>query len=441
VEIRAIRTEGLGDTTYIVAHGGVGVVIDPQRDVDRFLPAIDELGVELRWVLETHLHNDYISGARDLARALQAELVLPAGAAPVYRHTAAFHNEELSHNGLTIRPIHTPGHTPEHMSYLLVIDEASSAVFSGGSLLVGSAGRSDLLGIERSDTLARLQYQSVNRLGQLPDDTGLYPTHGAGSFCTATVASSAHSTIGVETRANPVFSHPDEDTFVAAHLSGLAPYPSYYQHMGPANVQGLPAPDLTAPPNLTEVEFGALGDVVVVDARPKRDFADGHIPGSLGIELRSDFGVWVGWIAPFNSHLVLVLNRKQDVGEAQRQLARIGFDRIEGVVRDVNDWAMELAGHQVVDAGMARSLFADGTQLLDVRAPSEWTNSASAGITNCYVPDLVDFVPASLDPTRPVLIACETGYRASIAASLVATRGYEPIVLVDAGVPELLTSG
>jgi rhodanese-related sulfurtransferase len=137
----------------------------------------------------------------------------------------------------------------------------------------------------------------------------------------------------------------------------------------------------------------------------------------------------------------LVLNRNQDVGEAQRQLARIGFDRIEGLVRDVNDWAMELAGHQVVDAGMARSLFADGTQLLDVRAPSEWTNSASAGITNCYVPDLVDFVPASLDPTRPVLIACETGYRASIAASLVATRGYEPIVLVDAGVPELLTSG
>lgn len=438
MEIRTIRTEGLGDSTYIFTHDGIGVVIDPQRDIDRVLPVVEELDVEVRWVMETHLHNDYISGARDLARNLKSDLVIPAGAAPVYRHTAAFHHEEFSLKGLIIRPIHTPGHTPEHMSYLIVIDGVGSAVFSGGSLLVGSAGRSDLLGIDRADTLARLQYQSVNRLAQLPHDTGLYPTHGAGSFCTAAAASSAHSTIGVEIGTNPVLSHPDEEAFTAAHLSGLAPYPSYYQHMGPANLLGMPSPDLTAPPILTQTAFEAIADVVVVDTRTRRQFGEGHIPGALGVELRKDFGVWVGWMVPFNARLVLVVNDGQGLEEAQRQLARIGFDRVVGAIKDLDSWAAQLVGHRVVEAGDAATLVADGTQVLDVRAPADWAHGTVPGSTTCYTPDLVDGIPPSLNPDQPVLIACETGYRATIAASILQSYGYSPIVLVGAGIPELL---
>ncbi len=439
MEIRTILTEGLGDSTYIVAHDGFGIVVDPQRDIDRFLSVIGELDVEIRWVIETHLHNDYVSGAPDLARMLGSALIIPAGAAPVYRHTPAFHREDLLGEGLTIRPIHTPGHTPEHMSYLLLVDEVETAVFSGGSLLVGSAGRSDLLGIDRADTLARLQFQSVNRLAILPAETRLYPTHGAGSFCTATVVSSADSTIGVELRTNPVLAHSDEDSFVAAHLSGLAPFPDYYQHMGPANLQGRPAPDLRAAPAIDEDRFDDIADVRVVDARPKREFASGHIPGSIGVELRKDFGVWVGWVLPFNAPLVLVMNPDQDPGEAQRQLARIGFDQVVGVIIDLDKWKAPLVGHQVVDAGEAREMLAGGAQLLDVRAPTDWASGTVPGSITTYTPDLVDNTPESIDQDRPVLIACETGYRATIASSILQQRGFHPVVLVGAGIPELLT--
>ncbi|HEY5890379.1 MAG TPA: MBL fold metallo-hydrolase [Acidimicrobiia bacterium] len=439
MEIRTIRTEGLGDSTYVVAHDGLGIVVDPQRDIDRFLPVIEELDIEVRWVMETHLHNDYVSGAPDLARALGSELIIPAGAAPVYRHTPAFHREDLLSGGLTIRPIHTPGHTPEHVSYLILVDGVETAVFSGGSLLVGSAGRSDLLGMDRADTLARLQFRSINRLAALPAETRLYPTHGAGSFCTATVAGNADSTIGVEVRTNPVLTHRDEDAFAAAHLSGLAPFPDYYQHMGPANLQGRPAPDLHAPPTVEAGHLDDIDDVVVVDARSRTEFASGHIPGSIAVELRKDFGVWVGWMIPFNSPLVLVLNQNQDLDEAQRQLARIGFDRVVGVIRDLDEWASRLVGHEVVNTGEAIHMLGEGVQLLDVRAPTDWAFGTVPGSITCYTPDLADSIPETIDQDRPVLIACESGYRATIAASVLEGRGYQPVVLVGAGVPELLT--
>ena len=163
MEVRVIQTPGLGDATYVMAHEGVGVVVDPQRDTDRFESVLGEMGVDLRFVLETHLHNDYISGGRHLARAASAELILPAGAAPVFQHRAAYHHEDLDGGPFAVRPIHTPGHTPEHTSYAIYVDGVPVAVFSGGSLLVGSAGRSDLLGLDRADSLARLQYRSVNR--------------------------------------------------------------------------------------------------------------------------------------------------------------------------------------------------------------------------------------------------------------------------------------
>ena len=184
--IEAIRTESLGDTSYVLAHGGHGIVIDPQRDIHRFLQVIERLEVDVTHVIDTHVHNDYLSGTPALARRLGADLVMPAGSGAGFAFVPAFHLEELKGGGsLVIRPIHTPGHTPEHMSYLVLIDGVPAAVFTGGSLLVGSAGRSDLLGDEFADSLARLQYLSVNRLAELPGDVEVLPTHGAGSFCTS----------------------------------------------------------------------------------------------------------------------------------------------------------------------------------------------------------------------------------------------------------------
>lgn len=441
MKIETVRTEGLGDSTYVLCHDGIGLIVDPQRDIDRFTSIVDTLGVEIRWVFETHLHNDYVSGGRDIADALDAELVLPAGAAPVYRHRPAFHGEELRENGISVRPLHTPGHTPEHVSYLIIIEGREEAVFSGGSLLVGSSGRSDLLGIERAETLARLQYQSVRRLANLPDPVGLYPTHGAGSFCTASSAARETSTIGDEKRTNPVLQHPDAESFVVAQLSGLVPYPSYYRFMGPTNLEGLPAPDLTPPPVLTRDQFDGLdASVTVVDGRPKAAFAAGHVPGSLGIELRNDFGVWVGWVTEFDSPLVLVLDPGQSVEEAQRQLARIGYDRIVGVVTDLPSWDLELSSFPAHDPKSFTGRMRKGVPLLDVRAPNEWESGVVEGSHLKYAPDLAVSVPPGIDPDRPVLIGCETGYRASLAASLLQREGYQPEVLIGAGIPDVLNA-
>lgn len=440
-ELRTVRTEGLGDSTYVLAYNGIGLVVDPQRDIDRFTTEIESLDIDVRWILETHLHNDYVSGASDLAKSIGAELVIPAGAAPAYRHFPAFHNEEVGHGDLKIRPIHTPGHTPEHMSYLVLIDDEEWGVFSGGSLLVGSAGRSDLLGMERAESLARLQYQSVNLLASLPGTTSLYPTHGAGSFCTASGAGKADSTIAEEVATNPVLAHEDVESFVESHLSGLVPYPDYYRHMGPTNLSGLPAPTWEPLPTLSESEFLDLpDDVVVVDGRPKRDFASGHLRESTGIELRDDFGVWVGWVIPFDANIVVVLNPDQSAEEVQRQLVRIGFDHVKGVITDLTEWKSELVSYEVVGVPQFVERIEESGQVLDVRAPAEWEDGIIEGSAQMYAPDLAEGLPGQLEKDRQVLVACGTGYRATIAASFLERSGFTPVVLVDAGIPEVLSA-
>jgi glyoxylase-like metal-dependent hydrolase (beta-lactamase superfamily II) len=215
VEVRAVRTPGVGDTTYILSYAGLGVVVDPQRDVDRFLDLVSAAGITVRYVLETHVHNDNVSGGRELARQTGAELVLPAGAGVAFDHTPAFHLEELSVEGLVVRPLHTPG----HVSYLVLVDGRPAALFSGGSLLVGSAGRTDLLGVERARQLSIAQFRSVHRLARLPDELDLYPTR-EGSFCTASTAGRATSTVGLEKQTNSVLRHPTAEAFAEAQLGG-----------------------------------------------------------------------------------------------------------------------------------------------------------------------------------------------------------------------------
>jgi hydroxyacylglutathione hydrolase len=442
MEVRSIRTPGLGDATYVLVHEGTGVVVDPQRDVGRFLDASEAAGAEVRWVLETHLHNDYVSGGRELARRAGAELVLPAAAVVPFEHTPAFHQEELKGDGLTIRPIHTPGHTPEHTSYLVLIDGEPVALFSGGSLLVAAAGRSDLLGMDRARQLALAQYRSVRRLAELPDAVELFPTHGEGSFCTASGAGQTTSTIGREKATNPVLRYPDAEAFVAGELAGLAPYPRYYAHMGPINLRGpepMGDPDV---PELTAGDVAAMDEVTIVDGRPAAAYAAGHIPGSLNVALGDQFGVWVGWVVAFNTPLVLVLDDDQDSTEAVTQLARIGFDRVRGVLRGVKAWAAtgaHLATFRRVDREeFLAAVQAGDVQVLDVRAPDEWAAGHLDGSLHAYTPDLVDTFPAGLELDRPVWVACAGGGRAAIAASLLQARGFAPVLVDGAGIPDAL---
>jgi glyoxylase-like metal-dependent hydrolase (beta-lactamase superfamily II)/rhodanese-related sulfurtransferase len=438
MELLSFRTPGLGDQTYLLSYEGRGVLVDPQRDIDRFLHAAAERDLELRFVLETHLHNDYVSGGEQAALRTGAELVLPAAAAAAYPHTPAFHLEDIKADGLTIRPIHTPGHTPEHTSYLVLLDGEPVAVFSGGSLLVASAGRPDLLGTARARTLATLQYRSLHRLAGLPRGVALYPTHGQGSFCSATDAARHTSTIGDELDTNPLLGIGDAGQFADRLLAAPLPIPAFYQYMGPANTLGVPPMPATTVPELAVADLAGLPpETNLVDLRPRAEQATGLLPGSLGIELDEDFGSWVGWLLPYRSPVVLVAGPDQDVTGAVTQLAQIGIDRVRGVVRRLGDAATVRFG--LVELREALRLLVDpATQLLDVRMPHERDQLRLAGVVERFLPDLfTGGIPAALDPDRPVLVACGTGRRAVIAATLLAREGYQPVVLTGAGVAEL----
>ncbi|MET9336608.1 MBL fold metallo-hydrolase [Nonomuraea sp. NPDC003804] len=436
MEITSFRTPGLGDQTYLLSHEGRGVLVDPQRDIDRFLRAATERDVELRFVLETHLHNDYVSGAEQAALRTGAELVLPAAAAAAYRHTPAFHLEDIDGGtGLTIRPVHTPGHTPEHTSYLVLVDGEPVAVFSGGSLLVASAGRPDLLGPERARTLARMQHHSLHRLAALPPGVGLYPTHGEGSFCTATGAGRLTSTIGAERAGNPLLAIDEPERFADELLAHPMPIPAFYAHMGPANTFGVPPMPSVAVPDLGVADIPAGSHVV--DLRPRRAQALGMLPGSVGIELDEDFGSWAGWLLPHQEPITLVAEPGQDVSEAVTQLARIGVDTVQGVVRDLGEAATQTYELLELDAFVERAAEPDA-QLLDVRMPGEREEQRLEGAAERFLPELFTLgVPGELDPARPVLVACVSGRRASIAAGRLAGEGYRPIALTGAGVREV----
>jgi len=445
MDVISVRTPGLGDATYLLTHEGQGVLVDPQRDIERFTSLADEQGVQIRFALETHLHNDYVSGGPDVARATGAELVLPAAAGAAYPHTQAFHLEDLDGgNGLVIRPIHTPGHTPEHTSYLVLIDGEPVALFSGGSLLVGSAGRPDLLGMPRARSLAIAQYGSVNRLAQLPDEVGLFPTHGEGSFCTVTGAGRTTSTIGMEKQSNPVLAHADAESFVAAQLAELQPYPAYYRHMGPANTLGVPPRATTEirRSNAEEVaDLLAREEIQVVDIRPRADVAGGALPGSTAIELSESFGTWLGWVLEYDKPVSLVANPDQDITEAVVQLARIGKDDVCCTVSPLPEDAATDSYASVQLPEFLEQLEADGAQLLDVRSPSEFASQSVPGSIHRYLPDLFSQgIPAALDPARPVLVACGSGYRAAIAASLLRRSGYTPVALATGGIGDILAA-
>ncbi len=443
MRIESIRTASLGDTTYLLRHEDSVLVVDPQRDIDRFLDAIRDGTVT--HVLETHVHNDYVSGGRDLALRTGADLVLPAASGVGFGFVPAFHHEELTgSSGLAIRPLHTPGHTPEHMSYLVLIDGEPEAVFSGGSLLVGAAGRSDLLGDEFAEQLARLQYGSLQRLATLPDEVGVFPTHGEGSFCTASGAGRATSTIGREKSENPLYSIASADSFVASQLSGLTPYPAYYPHMAPINRTNPTAVGSPEIPDLDPGEFvNLLAGSRVVDGRSRFDFAAGHIRGSIGIELGESFAPWVGWLFDFNAPLLLVLNADQDAGEAAVELARIGFTNILGVLRGVDAWresGRELAVYETATAGQLKGHLAGDWegQVLDVRDPLEWAAGHIEGSAHRYLPDLRHGLAGAANPGQQVWVVCRTGNRSSIAAGLLEALGVHPIVVATGGVPDII---
>lgn len=452
MDIEVFVTPGLGDNSFLVVSGDEAALVDPQRDAWRFVEAARRRGARIRYVLETHVHNDYVSGAREAQEATGAEIVAPAKGGYAFPHRGVSEGDEVTVGELSFRAWDTPGHTFEHVSWALHASgtETPEAVFSGGSLLVGSAGRTDLLGPQHVDELTRLQFRSVQRFRALPDHVRLMPTHGAGSFCVSTLPSAERvSTIGAERAGNGALLAQDETTFVHRQLSGLMEYPRYYAHMGPMNRRGpevfgeLPRPAALSPEQVAALlETGTL----VVDGRERADFAAAHIPGSINIELNEGFGTYVGWIVPFDAPHVLVLPDPVDasLAEAVAQLIRVGYERTVGyLVGGIEAWqedGRETRSYPLATTGDLRRRLAAGDppRVLDVRQPGEWNSEGIIpGSLLTFVGDLPDLLPG-LPRGEELWVLCTNGHRASIAASLLDREGIPVRLIARSGILGLL---
>jgi glyoxylase-like metal-dependent hydrolase (beta-lactamase superfamily II)/rhodanese-related sulfurtransferase len=449
MDLELFHTPGLGDSSYLLASGDEAVLVDPQRDAWRFVEAARERGWRIRHVLETHVHNDYLSGALETRAATTAEVVAPARGRYEFEHRGVDEGDTVDIGGIRLTAWATPGHTPEHLAWVVAeIDrpDAPAAVFSGGSLLVGSVGRTDLLGPASTDGLTRDQQRSLQRLATLPASTKVLPTHGAGSFCSAgPVGGERTSTIAAEEFANPGLRLADADPelFRTEALAGLGRVPAYYAQMAAINRRGPRVlGGLTLPPALDVAAFEATAatGITIVDARGREAFARGHIRGSLNIELgASAFSGYVGWLVPFAAPVLLVL---PDVAaapaEATTELLRIGYEMIPGWLDGgIEAWAASgrpLASYETMSmAALASENAADRPGLLlDVRQPIEWQDEGVVpGSRQIFVADLAARM-TELPAGAPVTVFCRTGHRASMAASMLEAAGHE-VRLVSKG--------
>jgi len=437
-----IETPTLGDRSYLAHDGEVAVVIDPQRDIDRVLALAEEAGVTITDVFETHIHNDYVTGGLALAQATGARYHVNAADEVSYERSPISDGDVVEASPtMRVRAIATPGHTFTHLSYALESAAAPGedfepvGVFTGGSLLFGATGRPDLLGHDHTHDLVHHQFASAHRLAdELPEHTHVLPTHGFGSFCSAgSTGDTTASTIGDEKRRNPALTQ-EQERWVADTLAGLDAYPAYYAHMGPANSSGPGAPDLTAPEAADKDTLAtriAAGEWVV-DLRTRTAFAAGHVTGTLNFGLDGQFATYLGWLIPWGTPLTLLGDTPEQVAEAQRELVRIGIDRLEGAATGrPQDWTDDDLGsfERAVFADLAQVRHHRQVQVLDVRRTSEFDDVHIDGAVNIPLHELLERLDEV--PSGEVWVHCAGGYRASIAASVLAARGLHVVAVDD----------
>jgi hydroxyacylglutathione hydrolase len=438
--------KGLGHASYLLGDPDVGVaaVIDPRRDVDAYISLARDEGLVIGRILETHVHNDYVSGAEELRRRTDATVHASAEGGLVRPHLPLRDRDELMIGSLRIRVLATPGHTPDHVSYL-VADLARSdddwVLFAGGALLVGTAARPDLLGgpVEARLAAAELYRSITDRIAPLPDWIELYPTHGTGSLCGTGIGGKRWSTIGYERRHNPALRQPDVESFTEFILSDQPTVPAHWRRMRRLNQEGATLIDELVEPrpiDAQELAHAAGHDFVVVDGRSPAAFAEAHVPGSLGIALESTFGTWVGSMVPTDREIVLILEQADDLDEALVQLRRAGFDRVPGyLLGGFDTWRSRGLPVERLDTltpdALALRIAAGGAHVVDVREASEYRSGHVPGAillpTGALPSRLADLPPA------PLALICASGHRSTIAASFLRRAGIEAVETVVGG--------
>jgi hydroxyacylglutathione hydrolase len=432
VAITPFIDEGLGNSSYLVEIGdGRGLVVDPTRDVSSYARSAEKDGLRLAYSLETHLHADFVSGSRELAR-LGASILAPRDGRYQFPYQGLDDGQELDLGGLTLRAIGTPGHTPEHLGYLMLDASQPVALFSGGALLVGSVARTDLIDDGETEPLARQLYRVLrDRILTLPDELPVYPTHGAGSFCSTPGGRERTTTIGQERRSNPLLAAPDEATFVRRLFDGLGTYPDYFLRLREVNRRGpvvygdhLPVLRELTPEGL---EAALRHGAELIDVRPVEAFAAGHIAGALSIALRPAFASWLGWLVPADRRLVFVLEDAQDRADLIRQALKVGYDDLLGELAG-GMVAWRTSGRPETRIEVIRDPAALQLPILDVRQTSEYVAGHIPGATLVELGSLQEH--AGDHASEVVQVMCGRGERATTAASIVERAGGRPSVFM-----------
>ncbi|MGH3201969.1 MAG: MBL fold metallo-hydrolase [Streptosporangiaceae bacterium] len=425
--------EGLGNSAYLAGlGGGRALAVDASRDLRALRQAAARRGLAVAFAADTHLHADFLSGAVQLAADEGATVLAAVSGRRAFPHTGLGDGDEIDLGGLRLRVLATPGHTDEHLSYLLLDGDRELGVFTGGSLIVGSAARTDLLGAGRAEELARAQYRSLRRLAALPDATAVWPTHGAGSFCSAPPGTARVTTIGAEKAANALLAAPDEDAFTRQLLGSLGSYPAYFDRLaegnrrGPALVTGVPG---LAPLTAADLRRLLGQGGVLVDVRPVADFAAGHIPGAVSIALREQFATWLGWLVPDGVPVGFVLGDGQDPAEVGWQVLKVGYENLAGLLAG-GMAAWREAGGPVRRTELASAARVAGRAVLDVRQAAEYAAGHVPGAVHIELgglPARAAGVPAG------AVVMCGHGERAMTAASVLQRAGHRGLAVLAGG--------
>jgi len=448
--IQQFEVPGLSHYSYLVGSEGQAVVIDPKRDIETYLEFAKSKELKITHILETHIHADYASGATALREAAKAALYLSSyddgeDFSYNFSHFELQDRQELKIGGLRIVALHTPGHTPEHMSYVLYDNSKPDepvALFSGDFIFIGSVGRPDLLGDEAKKRLAHLLYESVqSSISHLPDSLKVLPGHGAGSMCGAGMANRPQSTLGEERTSNSYLIPQGEREFINKILGSLPPLPDYYQRMKRINSEGPRIfKEIPGDQSLAAIDFSSLIktiNAVVLDLRKPEEFGKAHVPGSFSVGAGVSLSTWAAWVVPYDRSILLVGDETTDIDAARRCLVRVGLDDVRGYLKGgMQSWEDAKLECEMVKQETAGELFskmAEKPFILDVRNLTEWNSGRVEGAKHIPANE-VEKRMSEIPKDQEVHVMCAGGYRSSIAASVLKRGGVKSVSNVIGGI-------
>jgi glyoxylase-like metal-dependent hydrolase (beta-lactamase superfamily II)/rhodanese-related sulfurtransferase len=447
----------LAHASYLIGSDGEAVVVDPQRDVDQYLEEAEIAGLKIKYVIETHLHADFVSGHRELAARTDAEIVFGQQAAATIPHRPVKDGDELAVGKVKLRFLETPGHTPEGICVLVIDTEVSDQpqrVLTGDTLFIGDVGRPDLAGGKgyTPQTMAALMYDSLHeKLLRLDDAVEVYPAHGAGSMCGKNLSTETSSTIGEQRKVNYALQPMTKEEFVRVMTTDLPEAPAYFSKDAEINRTGAEALTLLAQaPALSPAEVCRLAaqGSVILDVRDANDFGAGHIPGALNIGLGGQFASWAGSLIPMASPILIVADNDERIEEAQLRLARVGLENVQGyLVGGMNAWqeaGLERAAVQQITVAELKELIdtRSDLQLIDVRRPGEHDSGHAPHAISSPLATLREVLPhLNLSPNKQTAVICAGGYRSSAGTSILQQLGFNDLLNVTGGTKAWIDAG